>query len=199
METSLQAASVAAAHSNTASTTQNPEQSASAQPRTSFAKLEDFLYGPRTPRQTLQASVNEQGQAVVKTEDGFSVKFLGKEQALTITGPDGKTTRIWGDPHVSESDGDTWEFKKQTSFKFGNNKITIQTSKKPGYSLTFTDTVTIYNGSDRFTISDIEVDKPRLIDWSLDAETHDDHLSDGEVYLLERDSAGERWVKQSPA
>ncbi|MCB0343878.1 MAG: DUF1521 domain-containing protein [Bdellovibrionales bacterium] len=197
MDTSIQAAS--STPTPETSTSQTPEQAASASPRTPFAKLEDFLFGPHTPRQTLEASVNKEGQAVVKTEDGFTVKFLGKHQALTITGPDGKTTKIWGDPHVTESDGDRWEFKKQTTFKFGNNKITIQTSKKPGYELTFSDTVTIYNGSDRFTITDLEVDKPRLVGWKLDGESHDEHLSDGDVYVLEREAAEERWVRESAA
>lgn len=163
--------------------------------RTAFQKLEDFLYLPRTPAQTLRASVNEAGQATVKTEDGFVVTFLGKNQALSIMAPDGKTTKIWGDPHVTESDGDRWEFKARSTFCFGNNKLTIETCTKPGFELTFCDTVTLYNGRDRFTISDIDIDKPRLVGWKLDGARHDAAQEDGDVYLLESDGLNQHWKK----
>ena len=66
-----------------------------------------------TTKPGLQAIQDEKGQVVVRTPDGFVVRALASHQAWTITGPEGKTTRIFGDPHVFESDGTRWDFTKQ--------------------------------------------------------------------------------------
>ena len=52
---------------------------------------------------------NDMGEIVVRTLDGYVVRAEGRDEAWSVTGPDGKMTRIWGDPHVKESDGNTWD------------------------------------------------------------------------------------------
>jgi hypothetical protein len=138
---------------------------------------------------TLRAGIDEQDRVNVKTEDGYTVIFEGQQQSWKIIMPDGKETRIWGDPHVEESDGDKWDFKKQSSFVFGNNKITIETTPASNGE-TVTKAVTIYNGKDRLTMNNIDIDKPNFVAWKVDAGAHDKELDDGDVYNLNTTADG---------
>jgi hypothetical protein len=133
----------------------------------------------------------------IETKDGYQVSLSGKQEEWTITDPDGNSTRIWGDPHVEESDGDKWGFKESSSFIFGNNKVTVETtqfSKNPNETLT--KTITIYNGQERFSITGIDQNKLELVDWKLDAKAHDESQVDGTAYHLEpTKSEAVNWVK----
>lgn len=148
---------------------------------------------------TLEASINDKGQTVVKTEDGYEVTFLGARQEFTIKASDGKTTTIWGDPHVVESDGDKWDFTDKSSFVFGNNKLTVETTPA-GNGATYSKTVTIYNQNDRFTISGLDKNKPIIEAWSFDGKEHDESLSDGTTYHLSKEASGDDiWQKTKPS
>ncbi|OVE80149.1 hypothetical protein BVY02_01260 [bacterium J17] len=148
------------------------------------------LVKPFLSKASLRAELNDQGQAVVTTKDNFKVKFSGKLQEWTITNPEGKTTRIWGDPHVEESDGDKWDFREDSTFIFGDNKVTVETSAPTWNGNTFTAKVSIYSGGERFTITNIESDNPTLESWKLDGRKHDAMLADGNVYSLMADGSG---------
>ena len=147
------------------------------------------------PPRTLNAYTDENNKAFVTTEDGWKVAFTGESQSWTITSPDGRTTRIWGDPHVVESDGDHWDFHKNSTFVFGDNKVTVETKYlRPGVS--YSGTVTVYNGNDRFTITNIDTDKPTLVAWDRDGKAHDASLKDGDIYNLGTEANGEdQWQK----
>ncbi len=139
---------------------------------------------PIPPRSTLQPKANEEdGTVEVSTEDGYLITFTAEREEWTVKDPEGRTTRIWGDPHVVESDGDTWDFTEDSTFIFGNNKISVQTTPVVN-GASYSDTVSIYNGSDRLTVTDIEENKPRIEAWSLDAREHDDSINDGKTYTL---------------
>jgi hypothetical protein len=141
----------------------------------------------------MQALTDETGAISVLTEDGYTIKAEGKDQAWTITAPDGKSTRIWGDPHVYESDGDKWDFKDQSTFKFGKNKVTVETVPA-GNGETFSARLTVYSGDERVTIDGIEANKPTLRAVSADGEQHDASLSDGTVYERGINTRGESWA-----
>lgn len=156
--------------------------------------------GPATPEgaqaSDLQAAVDDTGKVSVLTDDGYTICCTGKQEEWTITGPDGKVTRIWGDPHVQESDNDRWDFFERSSFVFGENKITVETVPiADGVSVT--GRITIYNGSERVTISDIDKNQPKLTSVSDDARVHDASLDDGTVYKLSLEDNGqeEQWVR----
>ena len=150
---------------------------------TTAEKLYSIFAPTKIIEQTLNPSVNKAGEITVSTNDGFQVRFTSKNQEWFITSPDNKTTRIWGDPHVEEADGDKWDFHKITSFIFGNNKITVETTPITN-GVSYSKTVNIYNGQDRLSITDIDKDKLRLDGWSFDASKHDEKLSDGDVHWL---------------
>ena len=63
----------------------------------------------------------------VTTSGGYKIEATGKFE-WKITGPDGKSTRIWGDPHVAEGDGGKWDFKKDSTFVLGDGtKVHVKT------------------------------------------------------------------------
>lgn len=154
--------------------------------------LASLFFQSYAPEDTLSVSVDEKNRAVVTTEDGYKVQFSGKDEEWFIIRPDGKKTRIWGDPHVVESDGDKWDFKDQSTFYFGNNKLTVEVTPY-GNGQTVSKSVTIYNGNSRVTISDLNKNQPKLEAWSWDAEAHDQALDDGDHYALTLEDGKEAW------
>ena len=140
----------------------------------------------------LQALKDETGAVSVLTDDGFTIRADVKDQAWTISGPDGFATRIWGDPHVSESDGDTWDFLKQSTFLFGKNKVTVEVVPA-GNGLTYSSRISVYSGDERVTISGIETNKPSIDAVARDGEKHDAQLSDGVIFTRGSNTRGESW------
>ena len=128
----------------------------------------------------------------LRTVDGFTLRAEGKEEAWSITGPDGNTTRIWGDPHVTESDGGRWDFTKRSTFVFGNNKATIEVT--PKNDKTMSARLTVYSGNERVTISGLDTNKPVVTAVSQDGKQHDDSLADGVVYQRKSNKTGESWT-----
>lgn len=161
-------------------------------PTTTTGSLASLFFQTYAPKDTLTVSLDEKNRAIVKTEDGYQVQFSGKNEEWFIIRPDGKKTRIWGDPHVVESDGDKWDFTDQSTFYFGNNKVTVEVTPY-GNGETLTKTVTIYNGNSRVTISDINKNQPKLEAWTWDAEAHDKDLDDGDHYGLALEDGKETW------
>lgn len=146
----------------------------------------------------LQIVSNENGQNVVVTDDGYKLLFEGKDEAFKIINPDGSESRIWGDPHVTESDGTAqWDFMEQATFVFGKNKLTVEVVPYTNAAM-LAKQVSIYNGEQRVTIDDINLNKPRIETVGNDARAHDASLTDGLVFLYKK--TGEKtfeWVKQA--
>ena len=154
-----------------------------------------LIFGSFSAKRSLDANVDSEGLVNVKTADNFKIKFSGKREEWAITSPDGRETRIWGDPHVVESDGDKWDFYENSTFVFGDNKVTVETKKLPN-GTSYSQTVTIYGKHDRFTLTGIDVNKPELKAWSLDGFQHDKSLADGDIYHLQLDIDGtDTWKK----
>lgn len=149
----------------------------------------DHFFSMAAPRRSLKAKTSANGLISVKTEDGYRVDFKGQNQSWIITTPEGSETTIWGDPHVTESDGDEWTFTEKSSFIFGNNKITVET-KDLGNGASLSKTVSIYNGLDRITLGDVDIDKPHIIADKRDAKMHDRNLKDGNIYQLNQQKNG---------
>ncbi len=147
------------------------------------------------PLTRLQALTDETGVITVRTPDGYTLKAEGKQQAWQIVGPEGRATRIWGDPHVSESDGKKWDFKEQSSFVFGTNKVTVETTPA-GNGETLSRRITLYNGTERVTVAGIDTNKPFILGLAGDGKQHDDSLNDGTTYRRSLNKTGESWTKR---
>lgn len=164
-----------------------------------FTALAGALFHQVNTQRTLWGNINDKGQMEVTTADGFKIVFSGKKEEWTITSPDGRTTRIWGDPHVDESDGDSWDFYKQGTFLFGDSKATVEVVSKGNSKKTYSETVTIYNGNDRFTVTNIAANNPEFVDWARDGIAHDKKLQDGSRFYLSQDTKGkDTWVSKNP-
>ena len=153
---------------------------------------------PSTQRDPLQAVTDDKGLPSVITEDGYTIHCDADKASWTITGPDGKTTQIWGDPHVVESDNDKWDFKNQSTFKFGNNKVTVEVAPYGDGSATVTSRITVYSGEQRVTIDGIDKAKPHIVASANDGRTHDAALQDGDTYQRSLEPGrgdGEQWKK----
>lgn len=135
---------------------------------------------------------NDNGAITIRTVDGYIVRADGKDYAWSITGPDGMTTRIWGDPHVSESDGGAWDFKKRGTFFFGKNKVTVEVVPY-GNGQTVSSALNLYAGDERVTIKGIDANKPVIAAVSHDGKQHDDSLADGDAYSRAVNKTGEAW------
>lgn len=141
---------------------------------------------------SLKTTTDQEGAISVATPDGFTVRSEGKDQAWSILGPDGNETRIWGDPHVTESDGDTWQFKDKSSFKFGQNKVTVETVPA-GEGVTVSSRITIYNGDERVTIDGVNTLSPQIVAAENDGKKHDAALDDGTIFDRAVNTRGESW------
>lgn len=140
--------------------------------------------------ENLSVATDLAGAPEIYTADGYVLRFEGKDMAWTITDPLGKINRIWGDPHVVESDGDTWDFKDRSTFLFGDNKVTVETVPF-GNGQTLSSKVTVYNGNSRVTVSGVDQNKPIFEAIRNDGELDDSLRDDGDVFVLGKEDNGE--------
>lgn len=180
-------ATVQAVSANAASNAATEVQTAAMQRAARVQEIADALSGlfrTTPPRQTLDAGTDAAGNPIIKTADGFTIKLTARNQDVEITSPEGYVTKIWGDPHVEENDGTKWDFKKNSTFVFGKNKITLKTTPYGSSNQTVIKSLSIYNDSQRISINDVDLNKPRLESYAYDAKRHDRSVADGIVYKL---------------
>ncbi len=127
-----------------------------------------------------------------ETPGGYKIEAEGKSAAWKITSPEGKTTRIWGDPHVKESDGTKWDFKKDMSFVLPDGtKITARTTPPRANGYTVTSGIDIMNGSERASIDGIDKNKPTSGGVKNDRWAVDSKVKDGDYAVLGK--SGDDW------
>ncbi len=102
------------------------------------------------PSNTLKTEGN-----VVTTAGGYKIEQQGQFD-WKITGPDGKKTEIWGDPHVREGDGGAWDFKKNSIFKLPDGTQIKVNTVPYGNGMTVTGSLDITNGNDHIHVADID-------------------------------------------
>ena len=111
--------------------------------------------------------------SVITTPGGYRIEMLGQYE-WQITGPDGKSTRIWGDPHVDEGDragSNDWEFKRNSTFVLPDGTHINVTTVPTGNGMTVTGQLEVINGVDRVLVTDIDKGK-----GNIGTVTQDGHL-----------------------
>ena len=82
----------------------------------------------------------DQESGVITTPGGYKIEQIGQYE-WKITGQDGKWTRIWGDPHIQESDrageATAWDVKRNSSFLLPDG-TRINVTTKPYNNMTVT-------------------------------------------------------------
>jgi len=123
---------------------------------------------------------------VVTTPGGYRIEPLSQFE-WKITGPDGKSTRVWGDPHVDEGDGGKWDFKRDSTFVLGDGTRVNVTTAPFGNGMTVTSGLEIISGNDRVLVSDIDKGKGRVGTVTQDGFAHANSFR-GDVIVMGRET-----------
>jgi hypothetical protein len=135
------------------------------------------------PAGSLKADAN----GVITTPGGYKIEATAQFN-WKITGPDGKSTEVWGDPHVKESDGGTWDFKKDSTFLLGDG-TRINVGVKPyGNGATVTSSLDIIAGNERLSVTDIDKGKGKTSAVSQDGYQHVNDFGGNDVFVMGKDS-----------
>ncbi|QRK13864.1 DUF1521 domain-containing protein [Archangium violaceum] len=116
-----------------------------------------------------EASLKVDKDGKITTPGGYVIEQLGQFE-WKITGPDKKETRVWGDPHVEESDGGKWDFKKNTEFVLGDGTRIDVTCKPYGNGATVTGQLDIINGDSHVCVTDIDKGKGKVGQVTFDGD-----------------------------
>lgn len=132
-------------------------------------------------------SLKVDGGGVITTPGGYKIEQL-KQFDWQITGPDGKTTKIWGDPHVAEGDGGTWDFKRDSTFVLGDGTRINVTTKPWGNGMTVTGGLEVISGNDRVLVSDIDKGKGKVGQVTKDGYQHVNSFGGKDVFVMGKES-----------
>lgn len=117
----------------------------------------------RTP----ELKVDKDGK--IHTPGGYTIEQLGQFE-WKISGPDGKSTRVWGDPHVDESDGGKFDFKRDTAFVLGDGTQINVTCKPWGNGMTVTGQLDVVCGDAHVRVTDIDKGKGKVGEVKMDGQ-----------------------------
>jgi hypothetical protein len=133
--------------------------------------------------------VDEQS-GVITTPGGYKIEQLGKYE-WKVTGPDGKWTRVWGDPHVQEGDrsgeATAWDFKRDSTFVLPDG-TRINVTTKPYGDMTVTSQLEIINGNDRVLVTDIDKGKGKVGPVTQDGLQHVSNNCGRDVFVMGRET-----------
>ena len=144
---------------------------------------------PPSPFESSQpsGSLKTDGSAVT-TAGGYKIEATGQFE-WKITGPDGKTTRVWGDPHVAEGDGGKWDFKRNSTFVLGDGtRINVSTVPYGNNGMTVTAGLEIISGNDRVTVSGIDKGKGVVGQITHDGFAHVNTFGGSDVFVMGRET-----------
>jgi hypothetical protein len=133
---------------------------------------------------------------VITTPGGYKIEATSQFE-WKITNPDGKTnTRIWGDPHVDESDGGKWDFKRDSTFVLPDGtRINCDTTPWSGNpDMTVTKGLEIISGNDRLQVTDIDKGKGKVGTVTQDGFAHVNSFGKNDVFVMGGD--GNDWTFQ---
>lgn len=120
---------------------------------------------------------------VITTPGGYKIEALSQHE-WKITGPDGKETRVWGDPHVAEGDGGKWDFKKNSTFVLGDGtKVNVTTAPWGNDGMTVTKGLEVISGNDRVTVEGIDKGKGVVGQVTQDGFAHANSFN-GDVFVM---------------
>jgi hypothetical protein len=133
---------------------------------------------------------------VITTPGGYQIEALGQNR-FKITGPDGSSSEIWGDPHVNESDRNgnaDWDFKNDSTFVLGDG-TRINVSTKPGGrdGMTVTSSIEVISGNDR-VVANLENEKPQISEVTHDGFQHVNSFGGKDVFVMGDNAAD--WTYQ---
>ena len=131
-------------------------------------------------------SLKTDAKGVITTPGGYKVEATGKHE-FTIS-KDGKKTRVWGDPHVEESDGGKWDFKRDSSFVLDDGtKIDVKTSKPDKNGRTYSVGLQVINGNDRVQVTDMDKGRGKVSQVTQDGRARANDFAGKDVFKMGKD------------
>ncbi|HVF56632.1 MAG TPA: DUF1521 domain-containing protein [Pyrinomonadaceae bacterium] len=122
----------------------------------------------------------------IDTPGGYRIEMVGQYE-WKITGPDGKSTRVWGDPHVDEGDregGNDWDFKRNSTFVLGDGtRVNVRTVPGGAEGMTVTGSLEIISGNDRVVVTGIDAGKGQIGPVTQDGFEHVNSFQ-GDVFVM---------------
>jgi hypothetical protein len=133
-------------------------------------------------------SLKTDDNGCVTTPGGYKIEATGQFE-WKVTGPDGKNTRVWGDPHVAEGDGGTWDFKRDSTFVLGDGtRINVSTAPWGDAGATVTKGLEIISGNDRVQISDVDKGKGKTGTVTQDGFAHANSFGNKDVFVMGKET-----------
>ncbi|MDC0712858.1 DUF1521 domain-containing protein [Stigmatella sp. ncwal1] len=121
---------------------------------------------------------------IITTPGGYKIQATGQHE-WQITGPDGKSTRVWGDPHVAEGDGGKWDFKRDSTFVLGDGtRINVDTVPWGDAGATVTGGLEIISGNDRIQVTDVDKGKGKVGQVTADGYQRANSFGNNDVFVM---------------
>ncbi|WNG21976.1 DUF1521 domain-containing protein [Cystobacter fuscus] len=132
-------------------------------------------------------SLKTSSNGVITTPGGYKIEATSQHE-WKITGPDGKSTRVWGDPHVDEGDGGKWDFKRDSTFVLGDGtRINVSTVPADN-NMTVTGGLEIISGNDRVKVTDIDKGKGKVGNVTQDGYAHANSFGGKDVFVMGKET-----------
>jgi hypothetical protein len=133
-------------------------------------------------------SLKTDANGCITTPGGYKIEATGQFE-WKVTGPDGKNTRVWGDPHVAEGDGGTWDFKRDSTFVLGDGtRLNVTTAPWGDAGATVTKGLEVISGNDRVQISDIDKGKGKTGTVTQDGFAHANSFGGKDVFVMGKET-----------
>ncbi|OJT17493.1 hypothetical protein BO221_46155 [Archangium sp. Cb G35] len=150
--------------------------------------------GPATPTPPAPSdsshpsgSLKTDKNGVITTPGGYKIEATSQFE-WKITGPDGKNTRVWGDPHVDEGDGGKWDFKRDSTFVLGDGTRINCTTAPYGNGMTVSAKLEIISGNDRVQVTDIDKGKGKTGPVTQDGFAHANSFGNKDVFVMGKET-----------
>jgi len=150
--------------------------------------------GPATPAPPTpgdsshpSGSLKTDSSGVITTPGGYKIEATSQFE-WKITGPDGKNTRVWGDPHVDEGDGGKWDFKRDSTFVLGDGTRINCTTAPYGNGMTVSAKLEIISGNDRVQVTDIDKGKGKTGPVTQDGYANVNSFGGKDVFVMGKET-----------
>jgi hypothetical protein len=132
-------------------------------------------------------SLKTDANGTITTPGGYKIEATGQFD-WKITGPDGKETKVWGDPHVAEGDGGKWDFKRDSTFVLGDGTRINASTVPYGNGATVTGSLEIISGNDRVQVTDIDKGKGKTGPITADGFAHANSFGGKDVFVMGKET-----------
>jgi len=160
-----------------------------------FSKLANHTQETKTVSKPTWQVDHDKSPKEIQLDGGNKILIHGNNEAWSIVDSNGNSTKIWGDPHVSEGDAAKhWDFIDDSTFVLEDGtKITVTLETDPGgRSGIYTEGLTITKANQSIEVTGIAYNDPQIGNPMLDGGAKDILQSDGHIF--EMGDQADDWV-----